>query len=155
MLRGRAAAQPNELGGAATDIEQDHTLGRRIDQRRAAGGGQPRLGLAIDDLQFDADLAADALQEIETVAGRAAGLGRDQARAGDAAVAHLGAADAQGVDRAQDRGLAQDAGAGDAFAEPDDARERVNHPEAVAGGARHQQPAVVGAQIERSIGRAG
>ncbi len=47
------------------------------------------------------------------------------------------------------------AGAGDAFAEPDDARERIDHPEAVAGGARHQQPAVVGAEIERSIGRAG
>ena len=46
-------------------------------------------------------------QEFEAVAGRAAGLGRDQARAGDAAVAHLVAADAQRVDRAQDRGLAQ------------------------------------------------
>ena len=70
-------------------------------------------------------------------------------------LSHLGAADPQRVDRAQDRRLAQQAGAGDAFAEPDDARERVDHAEAVAGGARHQQPAVVGAEIERGIGRAG
>ena len=72
-------------------------------------------------------------QEFDAVAGRAAGLGRDQARAGDAAVAHLVAADAQRLDRAHDRGLAQPAGAGDALAEPDDARERVDHAEAVAG----------------------
>ena len=96
-----------------------------------------------------------ALEEVEAVAGRAAGFGRDQPRAGDAAVAHLGAADAQRIDRAQDRRLAQPAGAGDALAQPDDARERVDHAEAVAGGARHQQPAVVGAEIERGIGRAG
>ena len=155
VLGGRAAAEPNELGGAAADVEQDHAIGGGIDQRRAAGRGKPRLGLAVDDLEIDADLVADALEEIEAVAGRAAGLGRDQPRTGDAAISHLGAADAQCVDRAQDRRLAQQTGIGDALAEPDDARERIDHPEAVAGRARHQQSAVVGAKIERSIGRAG
>ena len=49
----------------------------------------------------------DARAESLAVLGRAAGLGRDQARAGDAAVAHLVAADAQRLDRARDRGLAR------------------------------------------------
>ena len=98
---------------------------------------------------------AHALEEVEAVARRAAGFGRDQPRARDAAVAHLGAADPQRLDRAHDRGLAQPAGTGDALAQPDDARERVDHAEAVARGARHQQPAIVGAEIERGIGRAG
>ena len=91
---GAAAAEPDELRGAAADVEQDGAVGRRVDQRRAAGGGEPRLGFAIDDLKLDADLVADALEEVEAVAGRAAGLRRDQPRAGDAAVSHLGAADA-------------------------------------------------------------
>ena len=45
--------------------------------------------------------------------------------------------------------------AGNAFAEPDDAGERIDNAEAVARRARHQEPAVVGAEIERGIGRTG
>ena len=44
--------------------------------------------------------------------------------------------------------------AGDALAEPDDAGKRVDHAEAVAGRTRDQQTAIVGAEIERGIGRA-
>ena len=73
----------------------------------------------------------------------------------DAAVAHLGAADAQRLDRAHDRGIAQPARAGDPLAQPDDAREGIDDAKAVARGARHQQTAIVGAEIERRIGRTG
>ena len=142
---GAAAVEPNQLRGATTDVEQDHAFGRRIDQWRAAGRGKPSLALAIDNFKLDADLVADALEKFEAVAGGAAGLGRNQPRTGDAAVTHLGAADPQRIDRTQDRGLAQTAGAGDALAEPDDARERIDHAEAVTRRTRHQEPTIVGA----------
>ena len=80
-------------------------------------------------------------QEFGAVRGRAAGLGRDQPRARHAAVAHLVAADAQRLDGAPDRGLAQAAGRCDALAEPDDARERVDDAEAVA---RRRAPPAAG-----------
>jgi hypothetical protein len=155
IARGQRRAEQHQLGGAAADVEQDDALGMRIDQRRAAGGGEPRLGLAVDDFQLDADLGPHAVEEVDAVGRGPAGFGGDQARPGDAAIAHLGAADAQRLDRAHDRGLAQPARGGDALAQPDDARERVDDAEAVAGRARHQKPAVVGAEVERRIGRAG
>ncbi len=37
---------------------------------------------------------------------------------------------------------------------PDNSRERINNPETMSGGPRNQQAAIVGAQIEGSIGRA-
>ncbi len=125
----------------------------RIDQRRAAGGGQLGLGLAVDDFELEPDLLGDAGAEFAAVCGRAAGFGRDQARAGDAAVLHLVAADAERLDRARDRRVADAAGGRHALAQPDDAGERVDDAEAVAGRARDQEPAIVGAEIERRIGR--
>ena len=46
---------------------------------------------------------------------------------------------------------ARTARGGDALAEPDDARESVNHAEAVLGGTCHQETAIVGSEIERCI----
>ena len=60
---------------------------------------------AVDDLERDADLVANAFQKFEAVAGGAAGFGRDQARTRDTAVAHLGAAHSQGIDSAEDGGV--------------------------------------------------
>ena len=65
--------------------------------------------------------------------------------------AHLVAADLQRLDRALDRRLAQPAGLRKPLAEPDDARERVDDPKSVGGRPRDQQPAIVGAQIQRGI----
>ena len=56
--------------------------------------------------------------------------------------------------RALDRRFAQAPRRGNALAEPDDAGKRVDDAEAVAGRARHQQAAIIGAEIERGIGRA-
>ena len=59
----------------------------RLDQRAAAGDRQPRLGLAVDDLEVEPGLGLDRAQEFFAVLGRAAGLGGDQPRAPDRAVA--------------------------------------------------------------------
>ena len=147
------ALEPHDLGGAAADVEQDHTVGLRIKERRAAGGGELGLGLAVDDLELEPDLGGDAGAKLGAVGGRAAGLGGDQPRAGDPAVRHLVAADAERVDRAGDRRVADAAGRRHPFAEPDDAGEGIDHAEAVAGRPRHQQPAIVGAEVERRVGR--
>ncbi len=155
VLRRFARPKADELRGAAADVEQDDAARLRIDQRRAAGCGQPGFGLAVDDFELDPDLVSHPFEEFEPVARRPAGFGRDQPGASHAAVAHLGAAHPQRLDRAHDRGLAEEARARDALPQPDDARERVDHAKAVARGARHQQAAIVGAEIERGIGRAG
>ena len=98
-------------------------------------------------------LLGDAGAEVLAVLRRAARFGRDQPGARDALVAHLVAADGERAERALDRGFAEPPGGGDALAQPDDARECIDHAEAVAGRARHQQPAIIGAEIERGIGR--
>jgi hypothetical protein len=69
-----------DLGRAAADVEQDDAVGVALDQRAAAGDGEPRLGLAVDDLELEARLAFDAVEELGPVRCRAAGLGGDQPR---------------------------------------------------------------------------
>ena len=149
----RLPSEPHQFRRAAADIEQDRAFGLGVDQRRAAGRGEQRLGLAVHDFEIDADLLAHLRQEIPAIDGGAAGLGRDQARARDAAVAHLVPADFQRFDPARDGGVAQAARRGDPFAETDDAGEGVDDAEAVMRRARDQKPAIVGAEIERGIGR--
>ena len=104
--------EPDQLGRAAADVEQDDAFGRGVDQRCAAGGGEQRLGLAIGDLEIEPDDFAHPLEELAAVDGRTTGLGRDQPRAGDAAVVHLVAADRERFKRAANRHRAQPAGDG-------------------------------------------
>ena len=56
----RRAVEANQLRGAAADVEQDHAIRLRIEQRRAAGGRQRRFGLAVDDVELEPDLGGDA-----------------------------------------------------------------------------------------------
>ena len=118
-------------------------------------GNPPWAQVPAQMRNVDPDLLAHGRQKIQPILGRTTRFGGDQPGARHTAVAHLGAADTQRIDRAQDRGLAQPAGAGDALAQADDARERVDHAEAVPRRACDQEPAVVGAEIERGIGRTG
>src|SRR5262249_35195741 len=53
--------------------------------------------------------------------------------------------------RPLDRGVADAAGGRDALAEPDDAREGIDHAKAVARRTGDQEPAIVGAEVERGI----
>ena len=146
--------EQDELGGAAADVEQDDAARLRIHQRRAAGGGEVGLGLAVDDLELDADALADDGEELGAVLGGAASFRGDQAGAGHRPVAHLVPADSERRHRAGDRGIGQPPGRRDALAEPDDAGKRVDHTKAVAGRPRDQQAAIVGAEVEGGVGLA-
>ena len=79
----------------------------------------------------------------------------DQPCAQHPARAHLVATDQQRLDRARNRRLADSARGGEAFAKANDAGERVDDAEAIRSRSRDQEPAIVGAEIERRIGRAG
>ena len=89
------------------------------------------------------------------VLGGAAGLGGDEPGAPYAAGAHLVATDQERLDGAFDRRLADAARRGDPLAEANDARECVDDAESVGGRPRNQEPAVVGAEIERRVGPVG
>ena len=147
----RIALDPHQFGRTAADIEQDRAAASWVEQRRAADHRERRLGLAIDHLQPDAGLGGDAVAETLGIRGGAAGLGRDQPQPARPAVADLVAADRERGDRALDRGIADGTGRGDALAEPDDAREGIDHAEPVAGGTGDQEPAIVGAEVERRV----
>ena len=41
--------EPDQLGGAAADVEHQREIAAEVDQRGAAGDGQLGLGLAVDD----------------------------------------------------------------------------------------------------------
>ena len=97
-------------------------------------------------------LGARALQELEPVVGKPAGLGGDQARSHHAVALDLGGAHLQRLDGALDGRFRQLAACRHALAQADDARERVDDLEAAPRRAGHQQPAIVGAEIERGVG---
>ena len=139
-----------DLGRAAADIEDERPARLGHQQRRAAGEGQRRLLAAGDDLDLDAGLAPDAADELGAIVGAPAGFGGDAAGMGDAA----GGASCRRRSsaprwcgpwpRRRARRLAPSA-----LAQPDDAREGIDDAEPLAPRPRHQQPAIVGAEIER------
>jgi len=150
---GRRTVEADQLRGATADVEQHHAIGIRIDERRAAGGGERRLGFTVDDVELEPDLLGNSRAKLVAVLGGATSLGRDQSRPRHAAVAHLVAANGQRLDGPADRRVADASGFRDAFAQSDDSGKRVDDAKAVAGRARDQQPAIVGAKIEGGVGR--
>ena len=151
ILLGGIALDPDQLGRAAADIEQDGAPPLCVEQRRAADHGQRRLGFAIDHLEPDAGLARDAGAKAVGIGGGAAGLGCDQPQAAGLAVADLVAADAERRDGAVDRRLADGTGCGNALAQPNDPRKRIHHAKTVASRTGDQKPAIIGAKVERGI----
>jgi hypothetical protein len=122
-----ASAQPDDLGRAAADIKDDRIGHARIQQRRAARDHEARLLGGRDDLELDPHLVAHATEELAAIGGAAAGLGRHRARGADPALGDLAGADPERVERAVHCRRAQRAGRLQAFAQPDDPRERIDH----------------------------
>ena len=123
----------------------------RIEQRRAADHRERGFGLAVDHFEPDAGLGRDPVPETVGVRRRAAGFGGDQPQAFGPPGLDFVAADAERSDGAFDRGFADAAGRRDALAQPDDPRERIDHAKSVAGRTGDQQPAIVGAKVERGV----
>ena len=146
-------AEPHQLGRAAADIEQDDAASGRVQQLGATGRRQSRFGRRIDDFEFDAGLIGDAGAERLGVLRRAARRRRDEPGAHHAARAHLVPAHQQRLDRARNRRLADPPRSGNAFAEANDAGKRVDDAKPVGGRACDEEPAIVGAEVERRVGR--
>src|SRR6185437_6935271 len=122
-----------------------------VEQRRAAGDGEPRLLLAADRLDGDAGRVLDAAEEGRAIAGAPARLGRNVPRLRHAAMGDLPGADLERLQRAQHRRLGEDAAGAQPLAEPHDAREGVDDAEATRRAAGDEQAAIVGAEVEGGI----
>ena len=72
-----AARHPDDLGGAAADVEQHGAFGLRVGEFAAAGGREIGLGATVDDLEFEADAFAHPVQELAPVRRRS---GRPRSR---------------------------------------------------------------------------
>lgn len=142
-------ADPGRLGRAAPDVEDEAVRHRRIEERGAPGDRQPRFLRRRDDLEPKAGRRLHPVEELGAVGGAAAGLGGDVAAPADAARPDLGGAGRERLDGAGDRRFGEEAGDAEAFAQTRDARVRVDHPEAARRGARDEEPAIVGAEVER------
>ena len=145
--------EPDQLRAATADIEDERPIAIAVDQRGAARHGELRLGLPAHDLDGKTGVAAHPVDELAAVGGDPARLGSDQARARHATAPHLVRADLERVDGAVHGGIGKMAGAQHAFAEANDAGEGVDDEKAAAGRSCHQEPAIVGAEVERPINR--
>ncbi len=106
----------------------------------------------IDDFEVEPDLLGNAIAEFRPVLRHPARLGRDQPGAGHAAAAHFFAAYFERRNGTHDRRLADATGDRHAFAQPDDARKRIDHAEGISARAGNEQPAIIGSEIEGGIG---
>ena len=89
-------------------------LGHQI---MAADRGEAGLFLGIDDLEGEAGFLMHAADEVRTVLGLPAGLGRDAADPADAVILDLAANRLEGVEGALDGGIRQAAGLVEALAQ--------------------------------------
>src|SRR5690606_24916972 len=141
--------QPADLGRSAADVEHDRARPVVAQQRCTAAEGKLCFHVAGDNLDFQPGLLPHAGEELVAVGGPPAGLGRDAARPGDAPVPHLAGADLERGHGAVHGRFRQQAGAGQPLAEPDDARIGVDHTEPAGMRFGNQEPAIVGAKVDR------
>ena len=145
--------EPDQLRAAAADIEDERPIAIAVDQRGAARHRELRLGLPAHDLDGKTGVATHPVDELAAIGGDPARLGGDQARARHAAPPHLVRADLERVDGAVHGGVGQMAGAQHPLAEANDAGEGIDDEKAAARRSCHQEPAIVGAEVERPVNR--
>ncbi len=149
--RHRGQVDPDKLGRAAADIDDQQLLGPDRHQRPAADHRQAGLFLGPDDLEPEAGLAPHLVQEGGTVAGPPAGFGRHQAHPPHPVIAELAPADPKGGDRPAHRRIGKSARCLQPLAQPDRARKAVDDVELRPLGLGDQHPAGIGAEVERGI----
>ena len=143
-------ADPAHFGRAAADVDQQAVGDLGIEQVLAARQRQPRFLGRRDDLEAEAGALLHRGQEVVPVAGAAAGFGGDVAGAAHLVALDLGRADAQRMQGALDRLAAQRPAQRHSLAQPDRPGIGVDDFVAVDRRPGHQEPAVVGAEIDGS-----
>ncbi len=145
---------PDQFGGPAADVEQQRPPAVPGQQRRAAFQRELRLLPGGDHVQLQAGLPRHPRDERVRV-GRRAGTPRWRWRARRHRPRRQAVgAGLQGIDGTVHRRRAELAGLLQALAQPHDPAEAVEHAEAPAGRRAHEQPAVVGPEVERGVGPA-
>ncbi|CAH2599858.1 protein of unknown function [Rhodovastum atsumiense] len=150
---GVGQAHPGQFGRAAADVEQQGATAAAAQQRGATFQREFRFFPAGDDVDGKSGFLAHAVEELRPVIGAAAGLGGDGADSADGAACEAGSAAMQSGHGAFHRVGAEAAGTVQSFAEADDAAEAVEDAKPVAGGGPYQEPAIIGAKIQRSENR--
>src|SRR5690606_18070147 len=121
-----------------------------LEQARAAKHGKPRLILCGNDLELETQVLLDAIKEHLPVGGRAARLCRDTTDRNRLARFYALRACGERLVCASHCAFAQPAGVCEALAQPNDARKSIdNFRAAVSILLRHQQAAIVCAQVQR------
>ena len=149
-----AAFDQHQLGRSAADVEDHRRAFARLKQQVATQHRQPRFFLGRDDVEQDPGFLTHPLDEFGAVLRPAARLGRDRAGQVDVAAPQLVGADLQRAQRAVHRRLAEPSGLGQPFAQPHHPAEGIDDDEVLTLGAGDQQPAIVGAQVDRGKGLA-
>ena len=150
---GPGQVHPGQLGRAAADVHHQGGAFASVQQVEAAGHGKLGLLARADDLEVEPRLDADALDELRPVGGRTAGLGGDGPHPHRLATANLVGAHPQGGHGPIHGVRMQAAALRQPLAQAHDPRIGLDHPEAAGGRRGDQQPAIVGAQVERGEAR--
>ena len=124
-------AETRSRHSRAGDIEHQRPGRAFLDQVGAARDSERRLGLAVDDLEHEAQFPLDARDELWTIGGRPAGFGGDQPHVCWLVFAQLVAAEPKRLHRAVHGCIGEPPGDAQALTEPDDTGKAVEYTKAV------------------------
>ena len=153
LRRDRRQVEPDELGRAAADVEDQQLRGPRRDQRRAGDHREPRLLLGPDHLEAQPGLPRRHRQEAVAVARAPAGLGGDEPGVTDPVARQLLGADLERGERSPDRAARQMPAPLEPRPEPDRLGKGVDDTKPAAVRRRDQHAAAVRAQVEGRVER--
>ena len=125
---GGALLQPDDLGGAAADIEHQRAPVFAANQRGTAFRGKFGFLFRADHAQLQPRLVPDAPHQHIGIAGQARRLGGDRPHMVDFVFGDAIRTDFQGGNRAVDGGVGEQAGAADPLAQADNAGEGIHDP---------------------------
>jgi hypothetical protein len=142
---------PGEFRGAAANIDDERNLGLGLDQAGAAERGKLGLFFRRNDIETEAEILLDSIEECLSVRRRAAGLGSDTPYCDRSARFDTLRARREGLIRTRHRSFAEAPGMRQALTKADDARVPINDAQTtLAIGRRNKHAAIVRTQIERS-----